>query len=448
MRVFAALVALVFVLAAGVARADGPGDWVAKLAPGASADAAKALSDSSYSVDQLGAELDLLANVGTPAKIAETLQAVQKASHGKYWREDFDLAEGLVALPAADADAYRALLGTACILHALARNGSEAAVSRMILVAADHGGMLRFEVSRRVRALGDAAVAPLLLAREDKRVRGFAWSTLDAMQKKIPGDAVQAKSDPALCAILAAYGQTKDMDALGAVVSFISSERDEVRDAARKAVLAYGDVARPKLVETYANVMSAPPPREWDAERIAHAIFDAYDRQRTAEVDALVEEGMTKSAAGDDAAAVAAFDKVLARMPFHPRRALMAPAYARRARALESTDRPAARAAFEKSLELDPNGAHAPEARAELAVMNGQDLEARGIEDREPFQRALSIDPANVAARAALDRLDARAHDSESRSRKWTWAAAFAAAFLVVLVLFARVPRRARRERD
>ena len=84
MRVFAALVALVFVLATDVARADEPGDWVAKLAPGASADATKALSDSSYSIDQLGTELDLLTNVGTPAKIAETLQTVQKASHGKY----------------------------------------------------------------------------------------------------------------------------------------------------------------------------------------------------------------------------------------------------------------------------------------------------------------------------------------------------------------------------
>jgi len=440
--------ALALLLVSAVARAEGPGDLVAKLTPGASADAAKTLEDAKFPVDQLGAELDLLANVGAPAKIAETLSAVQKASGPKYWSESFDLVAGLVALPAADADAYRALLGTACIVHALAREGSEDAVSRMILVAADHGGMLRFEVSRRLRALGDAAVAPLILAREDKRVRGFAWSTLDAMQKKIPGDAVQAKSDDTLCAILGAYGRTKDMDALGAVASFVSSERDPVRDAARKAVLAYGEVARPKLAETYANVMSAPPPADWDAARIAHAIFDAYDKQRTAEVDALVDDGIAKSAADDDAAAVADFDKALARMPFHPRRALMAPAYARRGEALESSDRAAARAALQKSLELDPAGIRAGEARAELAVMDGQDLEARGIEDRAPYERALAFDPGNVAARAALDRIDARARDRQSRARKWTWAALCAAAFVVVLVLFARIPRRRRRERE
>ncbi|HEY1959930.1 MAG TPA: hypothetical protein VGH28_30185 [Polyangiaceae bacterium] len=437
---------LALLLVPAFARAEAPGDWVAKMAPGASADSAKALEDGSFPVDQLGAELDLLANVGTPAKIAETLQAVQKASGPKYWSESFDLVAGLVALPSADADAYRALLGTACILQSLARDGSEAAVSRMILVAADHGGMLRFEVTRRVRALGDAAVAPLILAREDRRVRGFAWSTLDAMQKKIPGDAVQAKSDAALSAILAAYGKTKDMDALGAVASFISSERDEVRAAARAAVLAYGDVARPKLAETYANVMSAPPPADWDASRIAHAIFDAFDKQRTADVDGMVDDGVAKSASGDDAAAVAAFDKALARMPFHPRRALMAPAYARRGQALAATDRAAARAALQKSLELDPDGTRAGEARAELAVMDGQDLESRGIEDRAPFERALSFDPGNVAARDALDRIDARARESESRARKWKWAALCGAAFLVVLVLFARIPRRGKRE--
>ncbi|HEY2367039.1 MAG TPA: hypothetical protein VGH87_11675, partial [Polyangiaceae bacterium] len=70
---------------------------------------------------------------------------------------------------------------------------------------------------------------------------------------------------------------------------------------------------------------------------------------------------------------------------------------------------------------------------------------ARGIDDRAAFERALQIDPANAKARAALDRIDAKARGSEDRSRKWTWAALAAAAFLVVLVLFARVPRRLRR---
>jgi len=441
---------LVFALAlAGAARADAPGDLVAKLAPGSSAAPAKELAEAKQPVEQLGAELDLLAKSGDPKKLAETLTAVQRASGARYWQKDFDLAAALVALPpdGIDPEAYRTLLGTACILQALARDGSVDAVSRLVRVAADHGGIFRWEVRRRLEALGDAAIAPLILARLDPAVRGFSWGTLDAIGKKIPGDAVQAKDPANLCAVLAAYGRVKDMDALGAVMSFVSSERDDVRAASRNAVLAYGELARPKLVETYVNVAGAlSPPKEWSAERIARAIFDAYDKQRTADVDALLEEGLAKSVAGDDAAAVAAFDKVLARMPFHPRRALMAPAYARRARALEATDRAAARVAFEKALDLDPSGTHAAEARAELAVMDGDDLEARGIASREPYERALALDPGNVAARAALDRIDAAAHASESRSRKWTWAALCAGAFLVLLILFARLPRRAKRE--
>jgi hypothetical protein len=439
---------LALLLVAGAARAAGPGDLVGRLAPGSSAGAAAALAGGTFPVEQLGAELDLLATSGDHAKLVDTLAAVQKAAGPRYWRKDFDLVAGLVALPSADADAYRTLLGTACILRALAKDGSGDAVARLILVAADHGGLLRFEVRRRLEALGDAAIAPLILARQDKRVRGFAWATLDEMNKKIPGDAVQTKNDALLCAILVAYGRTKDMDALGAVMSFVSSERDEVRAAARNAVLAYGELARPSLGDTYQNVLGAPAPKEWDAERIARAIFGAYDKQRTIDVDALVDDGLAKAARGDDAAAVASFDKALARMPFVARRGLMAPIYARRAKALEATDRAAARAAFLESLDLDPAGTHAAEARAELAVMDGEDLEARGVADRAPFERALSLDPGNVRARAALDRIDARARAGESTARKWTWAALSAAAFLVILVLFGRIPRRRKRERE
>ena len=441
------LVVAVFVFAASAARAqtESVGDLVAKLVPGRAADAAQKLSTGLFAIEQLGAELDLLATTGETAKIAETLQAVAKTAGAKYWSDDYDLAAGLAALPSADADAYRALLGTTCILQALAKDGHEAAVTRMILVAPDHAGMLRFEVLRRMKALGEKAIAPLILARSDKRVRGFAWSTLDAMNKKIPGDAVQTKSNDVLAAVLSAYGATKDIDALGVVMSFISSERDEVRSAARAALLAYGDAALAKLRETYANVMTAPAPNDWSAERIARAIFDVLDKQRLAEVDALVDDGLAKSTSGDFAGAVESFDKVLARMPFHARRASMAPAYARLGASLEESDRVLARAALRKSIDLDPNGTHASECRAALAVMDGEDLLGRGIEDRAPFELALSIDPTNAKARGALARMDARARGSEDRARKWTWAAYAGAAFLVLFVLFVRIPRRFKR---
>ena len=296
-----------------------------------------------------------------------------------------------------------------------------------------------------MKALGEKAVAPLILARQDKATRGFAWQTLDAMQKKIPGDAVQTKSNDILAAILSAYGETKDADALGAVMSFITSERDEVRAAARAAILAYGDAAREKLRETYGNVMSAPPPNDWSAERIARALYDVLDKQRNVEIDTLVDDGLKRAQSEDVEGAVADFDKVLARVPFIARRNLMAPAYARLAMKLEETDRDGARVAFRKSLDLDPSGAHAAEARAELEVMDGEDLAARGIDDRASFERALQIDPANAKARAALDRIEAKSRSSEDRSRKWTWAALFGGAFLAVLILFGRIPRRLRR---
>jgi tetratricopeptide (TPR) repeat protein len=439
-----ALVVVLLLLIPISARAESVGELVAKLAPGTSDAAAKALERGPFAVEQLGAELDLLASTSDLSKIAETLQDVQKAAGAKYWTDDFDLPSALLALPQADAGAYRVLLGTACILRALANDGGKDAVARMIRVSLDHGGMMRFEVTRRVKALGERAIAPLILARADKRVRGFAWSTLDAMRKKIPGDAVQTRSNVVLVAILGAYGATSDMDALGVVMSFIGSERDDIRLAAREALLAYGDLALTRLRETFGNVQGMPPPNDWSADRIAHALFDVLDKQRLAEIDALVDDGLAKCESGNVVEATTSFDKVLARLPFDARRALMAPAYARLAKTLEESDRAAARAAFVKSLDLDPHGTHAAEARAELAVMDGNDLLARGIEDREPFERALAFDPGNASAHAALDRIDAAKRDREDRERKWTWAAMAAAAFVVVLVLFARIPRRRR----
>ncbi len=443
MRFWITVAFVVFFVDVAHAQTDSVGDLVAKLAPGTSQTSAKKIEEGSFSIDQLGAELDLLASVGEVSKISETLQAVAKSAGAKYWSDDFDLVAGLLALPPVDPDAYRALLGTACILQALAKDGRKEAVSRMILVAPDHGGLLRFEVSRRMKALGEKAIAPLILARSDKRVRGFAWSVLDTMNKKIPGDAVQTKSNAVLSDVLSAYGTTKDMDALGVVMSFISSERDDVRNAARAALLAYGDSALAKLRETYANVMNASTPNDWNAERIARAIFDVLDKQRLAEVDALVDDGLAKSSSGDFFGAVQSFDKVLARMPFHARRALMAPAYAERGASLaESGERACARVALRKSIDLDPNGTHAAECRASLDVMDGEDLVARGIDDRAPFERALAIDPSNVKARAALARMDSASREGEGRARKWTWAAYAAGAFVILLVLFARFPRK------
>jgi len=192
-------------------------------------------------------------------------------------------------------------------------------------------------------------------------------------------------------------------------------------------------------------VQGKPVPDDWNAERIARALFDALDKQRFADLDALVDDGLAKAEAGDVAGAVASYDKALARQPFLARRGIMAPAYVKYAQSIEATDTAGAEAAYRKALDLDPTGPHVPQVRAELAAMEGEALVARGIEDRAPFERALSFDPANAKARAALDRMDADARAREDRARKWTWSAAAAAAFIALLVLFARIPRRFRR---
>src|SRR5262249_6373056 len=146
---------------------------------------------------------------------------------------------------------------------------------------------------------------------------------------------------------------------------------------ARDAILMFGQDAQWKLREAYANVLNKPAPDGLAAADIAKELFAAYDRLRLQEVYGLLDQGLAAQRDGKIEDAVAAFDKVLARQPALDRRAETAPAYAAYADKIEDTDPGAARAAYEKSLRLDPDGPRTTAIRAELAYLEGMDLERR-----------------------------------------------------------------------
>src|SRR6202044_3727011 len=142
-----------------------------------------------------------------------------------------------------------------------------------------------------------------------------------------PGDAVQTKDNQALADILRAYAAIKDLDALPVVLSFVNSDRAQVRLAARESTLAYGQDALWKLREAYAALTGDPAPEGIPAVDLAKKLFDAYDRFRLADVYALVDRALGEQKAGKLDAAVTDFDEALARQPMLDRRAEAAPAY-------------------------------------------------------------------------------------------------------------------------
>ncbi|MEO6576105.1 MAG: hypothetical protein ABIP89_19785, partial [Polyangiaceae bacterium] len=252
-------------------------------------------------------------------------------------------------------------------------------------------------------------------------------------------------SNQVLADVLNAYGNIHDMDAIGIVLSFVNSDRVQIRDAARDALSAYGQDALAKLREAYGNLTGKIARDDWSAAQVAKELFSAYDKVRLQEVYTLLDEGLALEKAGKLDEAVVAFDRILARQPMLDRRSEAVPSYVQYALSLEDKDRPRALAYLRKAARLDPENARAGQIASEIAYLEGEELLAHGVTDAVLFQRAAALDPGNLKARAELDRIDAAAASRDLRVRHWEWAGASVAAVIALLILFVRRPDKRKR---
>ncbi len=396
-------------------------------------------------------EIGALGDEATPAVIAALdrrkdvaddplAEALEKARHGG--DGGVALLEGCVALaPSApgvrDATAYAALF--AALVHA----SSVTAGRELLAMTRVHGGALARDASHALAELGDPALPALVEAAHDpaKSVSKWATDLLEGMGKRTAADAVQTRRIDVLEAVLATYAKVHDEGAVPAVLSFVTSDKPKVRDAARAAILAYGRTAVPRLREEFLNLTGRAVPPEWDDARLARELFLAYDRASLTEVYALLDGALAKAkSAGSDEAALAdatsTFDKVLAREPDLDRRADMVPGYVQYAQILESKDPARARGIFERALRLDPQGHRAAQIESELSYLDAKELASRGLSARSGFARAAELDPGNTKARDELSRIDAAKDAASERSRTWGLSAAALGVALALAILF------------
>lgn len=389
------------------------------LAP-LSGDDANARAAAAKSVGELGQDAvpaitkKLVELRKTPA--ASVMSAVKSLKVA----EGSDLCETILKGPKPESAGAKTALTTAALIRALAHAGTTPAVRQLVKIAGDGNGAFRPEITRQTRALADKAVPALIEGRKDASsdVRHWASNQLEAMGKRIPGDAVQTKDNQVLADVLHAYGAIHDLDSVPVVLSFVNSDRVQVRTAARDALSSFGQDAVWKLREAYANLTGKSAPDGWPASEVAKELFAAYDRFRLQEVYGLLEDGLKKDKEGKPEEAIAAFDKVLARQPMLDRRGEMVPAYLAQAQKIEESDSAASLAFLRKAARLAPEGPRITQINAEIAYLEGKDLLARGINDAEPFKRALTLDPTHAKARAELDRLEEVSVDRQSRTKQ------------------------------
>jgi hypothetical protein len=328
------------------------------------------------------------------------------------------------------------------MLRALAHAATTDATRQLVAAVPDMASAFRPEIGRLLRGLGDRAVPALIESRRDPRpeVRSWGIALLASIVKHAPGDALHVTDDRLLADVLRAYGRVSDMEALPEILALASSNRIQVRAAARESVMAYGQDAVWRLREAYAVLLGGAAPDGMPAADLAKALFDAYDRYRLRDVYDEVDRGVALESQGKASEAAAVFDDVLAREPLIERRREMVGAYADLAASRSATDPTAARAYLRKALRLDEGGPQSAHLRSELRRLEGEALVAQGIDDTSPFQEAVALEPGNRAARADLDRL--RAMPAPNRNHDWRLyaAAAILAAAIAGVALLGRRP--------
>ncbi|HMJ56250.1 MAG TPA: hypothetical protein VK540_29485 [Polyangiaceae bacterium] len=326
----------------------------------------------------------------------------------------------LMASPAPERGPWRdgaAILG---LSRLLAKIGTTPAVRELGALLAAQGDLLRPDIERQLMILGDRALPALIEMRrsESKEQRLGAQKVLEALGKAIPGEAVQTGDDRLLAEVLLAYGRARELDAARVILSFANSDRRQIRQAAREAVVLLGESGFLALRESYENMMNKKAPDAWGWEMTARELFTVFDRVRLVDAYALMDEGLAAYRQEDAARAAGAFDRALAREPAFERRAEMAPAYLALGRTLKKEARGPAMTALRKAMRVDPGGTVAREAESELLVLEAKDRADHGLVDEASLRRAIELDPSNADAKAELLRIEA---ETRGRSARLAW---------------------------
>ena len=362
--------------------------------------------------------------------------------------DDGDWLDFVIAKPKPKSDSWRDLVKLLAMERMLAAIGTTTAIREMINLHAQFGELLRIDLQRQVAKLKDKAVPALIEARQHdaKIVQKWASKQLDLLGRAIPGEAVSTNDAQVLADVLRAYGRTRDVDAARVVLSFANSDRIQLREAAREAIAAIGEPGVWQLRDVYLNLTGNKPPRDWTWDRIAREIFAAYDRGRLAEVYKLMDDGVAFAAAGKNAEAVEAFDKVLARAPLFDRRKEMVKTYVARSKEMPDDKREDALAMLRKALRLDPKNPDAKKLEAEIAYLEGVVLMQQGTPDKLLFKKALELDPSHERAKSALASLDDQVAPKKDWTNRYIAAAGIGLAALLAMILLVRRKPRSKAE--
>lgn len=354
-----------------------------------------------------------------------------------------DLLAELLEQPKPNDEGWRDLTELVAISRMFAHIGNVYAARGLIEIYVRFGEFMRVDVQNRLFDLRDGAVAALIEARRHRAEKIARWAErqLDRLGKGVPGEAIRTTNFDVLADILRAYGRVKDRDAARIVISYASSERFRIREAARQAIAMLGEVGIWQLREAYEGVSGKRPRRDWSWERTARELFFEYDKLHVAKIYELLDKGSKAAAEGRFEEMAKDYDAILTRAPQFDRADALAPGYFTFAQRIANSQPAAAEAALVR-VERLTNDVNLRQRAKSLrdTIRAEQQLLQRGIMDTYLLNGAIERDPNNHRARELLRSADRAKLDEQTRRMRWLTSGAIAlvAAIAILFVLLRR----------
>lgn len=339
-------------------------------------------------------------------------------------------------------EGWRELTELVAMSRMFTQIGNVHAARGLIEVYVRFGEFMRVDVQNRLLDLKDGAVAALIEARRHRAEKVARWAErqLDRLGKGVPGEAIRTDNFEVLADVLRAYGRVKDPDAARIVVSYASSERFQLREAARQSIAMLGEVGIWQLRDAYENVSGKRPRRDWSWERTARELFYEYDRLHVAKIYELLEAGNKAAAEGRLEEMAKAYDSLLARAPQFDKAASLAPGYFNFAVSVAKSQPAQAQAALVRVERLSTDVALKRRAQSLRDTIRAEQLIARGVVDTYLLTSAIERDPNNRRAKELLSYGDRAMLEAQTRRMRWITSGAIAlvAVVAIVFVLFRR----------
>lgn len=332
----------------------------------------------------------------------DALRFFRHATGSRNAADEVDIAEGVLATLAERRTTVIARVAERlAYLRSLERLGTPDAQRRIGDVLSLTNGMWRWEQRRLVDRMGVRILPGLLFARKnaDRGVRRWAQWATDHLNLRNPADAIRHLQEhpTLLAAAFEGYADSREMDAMAVIISFVGHHDARIREGARKAMEAYGQNGIWQLRLAFRNQLGEDANASWGWRRTMRHLYEGLDAVRLQPTEEALNAGLEASTAGDFEAMHRHFGEVLRLEPLHPRRPDIAAAYANAALSgalTEAQALPWLRRAFR----LAPEAADADVWRAAVlvaeadALLEGDFLDARG------YRQAASLDPNNRRA--------------------------------------------------